>query len=961
MNTDLDTKPKQNSKIMWILALFLFILVSSLLLFSMNFIRDLFGVEVNNTPINLNGFFEMTLIAIIAIIILIVFVFSMYYIYTLLPITGELIENDLLLQKKKLLPRYRATYLVKIKGLPRRIINEKKNTEYINNTAFYLRDDIVLSLAQVCDEFSYWIYRYRNRIHIIFTVSGWNWFSQAKAIKKAEQGLISLQSAFKNVYPSILFEELSLKESNNFLSVINSCTFGLEIKGIPAHKENQNQIDRMINSINNINEECFFVVNLSRVKKGRERNTSLKNYNKSEINEFNEDFNSAKKTGQSTGSVYSFAKSEIGMFNLFASILSIWSGTHTFKVDKLGDCKNKRLHSQIKKLCPKKNVRLSNKAFTSFIHLPEKPFLTEDTGQPIFEIPSYHERSAQNEISIGNIVQNENLLDDFTIPLENLLYNTEIVGMIGRGKTYLTAAIIEQLLERNLGCLIFDLKGEYARLFAKESSVIIYTIGEPSPLGINLFKMKTEDEVQNILALISEMLTIAGTPFSPTMLNIFENALIKISKQKDQNIEVFMKCLKESSEEYNKLMKTSYSRESIDAILNRLNYIFGGINYEVFNSLNNTIDFSDLDAGNKIILDLSEYLRRGANTASLFLVCNLILHLLSKYASMKGITNKLRYLVILEEAMYLIPKRFNLESTASIGYSEQNFIMGRSLGIGTISIYQLWESVSSVVHANSITKILFRGEDNEKVRSSIALTEDQLDYLSFLPDRHFIIKSKSLSGPALLKTKDFYRKPISDNEYYKLIKRKFQKLNIHYTKIPKNLMEVKRMAFGKQKANQKVAYYSTNPKSTENNTKKVSKLSDLLDFEDSLNENYWENCITSCPARVINQDKHSLWIKENICKDIQKSARNFAEKILQNSNLSPLINIIEKNPRYFIMKILKTFEEHNSNDSTIATFCTINLILEFLRKNFKLSYSWKNSYLNKFKVILTDESLLNPQ
>jgi len=950
-NTTLGKK----TKFVWILILIVFIAFSMFLLFSMDFIRDLFGLQ-SSTTFNFEEIFDIIIIIIAIAVTIITAISTLIFIYNLLPLNGELVESYILHQKKKFLPRYRTTYIIKVKGLPRRSIKENNINNNNSEGDYYLKWDIVSSLAQVCDELSYWIFKYKNRVYIFFSISGWSWFSKERAITKAEQGYISLQSSFKNIYPSILFENVNIKEANIFLSILSNCSFGMEIKGVPAQKTNQNQIDRIINTINNMNEECFFVVSLSKIMKGKEKNNRIKSNNKSEIFEYNEDFNDAKKTGQSKGSVYAFAKTEEGMYNLFAAVLSIWSGTHSFRVEKMGDSYNKRIYNLIKKLNPRKTLRLSNKAFSSFIQLPEKPFLAEDTDQPIFEIPSYQINKSQKEISIGNLVQNEKILDEYSISLENLLYNTEIVGMIGRGKTYLTATIIEQLLNIDLGCLVFDLKGEYARLFANEPSVIVYTIGEPAPLGINLFKMQSDDDVQNILALICEMLTIAGAPFSPTMLNIFENALQKISIRRKQDIEEFMICLYDSSEEYSKLMKTSYARESIDAILNRLNYIFGGINYEVFNALNNTINFSDLDNGNKIILDLSEFLRRGASTASLFLVCNLILHLLSKHASMIGITNKLRYLVILEEAMYLIPKRFNLESSASFGYSEQNFIMGRSLGIGTISIYQLWDSVSSVVHANSLTKILFRGEDIEKIKSSVILTEDQLNYLPFLPDRHFIIKSKSLTGPALLKTSDFFRRQISDKEYIQIISKKFEKMDIQYDKIQKSLTEIRLSAFDVRKNTSN--FNKDNPNNERSiKTEKAPKMSQLIDFEDNISNNYWENCISLCPARLQYKNKHSIWIKEAVCKDTLKVTRDIVTKIVENTNLSPLINIIEKNPKYFTLKIMNSFGNNNSINPSIATFCAANLILDSLRKSLNLSYSWKNSILNKIKAIIIEESI----
>ena len=921
----------------------------------MDFIRDLFGINSNpSIAFDIKKILIYFSFVFGTGVLAFSIIFLLFFVFKRLKLDGKFISTDLLIQKKKYLPRYRATHLIKVKGLPRYNIRNENINDQKEESNYDVKFDIVSSLAKVCDEISYWIIKHENRINIFFSISSWSWFKQEKAIEKVKQSALSLEASFKNIYPSIQFQNSTLKDTEMFLTVVENCPYGLEAQGIPARKNSQVQIDRVINTFNNMKENGFFVASFKEVPKGKERNLkTLNSKDKLEQNELVEDFLESKKNGQSSCGIYSFTFSEKGMHTLLAALLSIWSGTHTFKVKKLGNSLNYRTYNLIKKLNPIRPNRISNKALSYFIHLPEKPFLAEDTAQPIFEIPNYLTKETINEIFIGNIIQNENILDEFSIPLENLHYNTEIVGMIGRGKTYLTATIIEQLLDKEIGCLIFDLKGEYAKLFAQEENVIIYTIGEPAPLGINLFQINTENDIQNVLALINEMLIIAGTPFSPTMLNIFETALQKISKNSQQNILEFMYCLKESSIEYTKNMQTSYSRESIDAILNRLNFIFGGINYEVFSSKNNTINFSFLDEGSKIIIDLSEYLRRGASTASLFLVCNLLLHLLSKHASTKGITNKLRYLVILEEAMYFIPKRFNLESSASLGYSEQNFIMGRSLGIGTISIYQLWDSVSPVVHANSITKILFRGEDIDKIKSSITLTDEQFNYLPYLPDRNYILKTKSLSRPALLKTRSFNRKPLDEKEYLKIVSSNYLQSNYHLNRIQKSFIEIRREVFGGSNSSYRNKDRYQHRKSLSND-----KAEQEYKVRETPNTSYWENCIINCPTRLDFKDKHSSWIKETVCKKVYPISKQISDRIIKNANPTTILEIIENRPEYLLEKILhSTYTDSGSDNPKYIAFCTLNLIINFLQKEYNYNHSWKNKKLNSIKSYLNNKAI----
>ncbi|NHK32006.1 MAG: DUF87 domain-containing protein [Asgard group archaeon] len=938
-------------KIIWIFILIAFLICSIVLLLQIDLVRELFGLG-DKLSINFNKIIYITLIILGSFLVVSIGIYLLVNLYKKIPLTGEVIDANKITQKKKLLPRYRSTYILQIKGLSHKNIkNNVKGDDSLNDNFYSKNWDIIASIARVCDEISYWIIKNNNRIMLYFTISGWSWFSKNKADIKAKRSALSLKAAFNNRYPSIKFENASVIDSQKLLKIIKKCEYGLLTKGIPALKMKQAQIDRLINTFNSINEDCYYVANLEGIRKNFEkRNKSKFLVKKEENEEFNEDFRDSKKTGQSKIGVYAFSETEFGMHTILAAILSIWSGTHTFNVEKFGN--NKKYYNKMQKLNPFKYLRLSNKALSSFVHLPERPYFTEDTDQPTFEIPSTTNNKYKSEISIGNIIQNDRIVGDFSLPLDSFLFNVEICGMIGRGKSYLVASIIEQILDKDLGCLIFDLKGEYAEFFANESDVDIFTIGEPAPLGINLFELNTNTDVQNVLALICEMLVIAGSPFSPTMLNIFESALEKITRRNEKSLEVFMQCLYESSEEYTTNMKTSYSRDSIDAILNRLNFIFGGINYEVFNVNNNTIDFELLDQGKKIIIDFSEYLRRGANTASIFLVCNLLLHLLSKHASNKGITDSIRYLVFLEEAMYLIPKRFNLESSASIGYSEQNFIVGRSLGIGTITVYQLWDSVSTVVHANSLTKILFRGEDVEKIRTAVNLSNDQFDYLSYLPERHFILKSKSISRPALLKTKDFSRRKLTKEKYLEIIRKKFKQRGITYSRISRSLMDLRKEIFeGKRKTNSQRTMPDLS-KSVEIDNRKIKEVNHF-------NNNYWEWCINVCPARLEYMDKKSDWIKENICKRIQLDAQEIANNLLNNQDVSPLIEIINKKPKYLVNKILNYFMNSNleKKNSKFLTFCTINLILNKLKTKYKFSNSWKNNLLQRIRNNLLNISL----
>ncbi len=51
--------------------------------------------------------------------------------------------------------------------------------------------------------------------------------------------------------------------------------------------------------------------------------------------------------------------------------------------------------------------------------------------------------------------------EEVSFDISELLFNVEIYGMIGRGKTRLVCSIIQQLFHNRVPILVFD-KGEYA-------------------------------------------------------------------------------------------------------------------------------------------------------------------------------------------------------------------------------------------------------------------------------------------------------------------------------------------------------------------------------------------------------------------------------------------------------------------------------------------------------------------
>jgi len=468
-------------------------------------------------------------------------------------------------------------------------------------------------------------------------------------------------------------------------------------------------------------------------------------------------------------------------FSIDLLILTDYKSNENFVTDASG-LVTKRASLSIRQLSFSKYISskgrnahsMALEKISSFMHIPYNykggflPLKTTGVKGTSFDLIN-----SKDKILIGKDVDNDDLAQDITINIKDILLNIEIYGMIGRGKTRLVSSILGQLLDNNVSSIIFDIKGEYARTFVDDSRVEIFTIGRPRPLCINIFETLDEDDVRNTLLIIEEMMVSSNQDFSPAMKNLFENALFLTHRSQKRNLKTFVENVFKASRNLQSYSNVSYIQQTIDAVLNRLNFIFNPINFEVLGTSKTTLDFSLLDRGKSLILDLSQFQKRAARPSDIFLICNLILKMLYRHASAKEMTNKLRYAVILEEAINIIPNIYRPESSASLITAENNFLLGRSLGIGHITISQLWDSVSNVVHGNSATKIIFRSsEKTEQIGKAINIEEDEISKIQRLPTQHCFLFSENTELPMEIRTIDLINEPISYSEYQsKMIKK----------------------------------------------------------------------------------------------------------------------------------------------------------------------------------------------
>ncbi len=564
----------------------------------------------------------------------------------------------------------------------------------------------------------------------------------------------------------------------------------------------------------------------------------------------------------------------------------------------------------------------------------------------------------QNLMVVGQTVEGDEIGQDITINVKDLLLNLEIFGMIGRGKTKLVSSLLKQVLDYNISALVFDIKGEYSRAFIDDSRVEIFTIGKPRPLCLNLFETIDSEDVHNTLLIIEEMMMSSNLEFTPSMKNLFETALFQTHRSSKRNLQTFVENVYKVAEDIRSNSNNSYIQQTIDAVLNRLNFIFNPINYEILGAIRTTLDLSLLDNNKSIILDLSQFQKRAARPSDIFLICNLILKKLYRHASAKEITNKLRYVVVLEEAINIIPNFYRPESSASLITSENNFLLGRSLGIGHITVSQLWSSVSNIVHGNSATKIIFRSSEKaDIIGKSINLSEDEISKVQRLPTQHCFIFFEGSEKPLKIRTIDLLSEPISFAEYRsKIIKRYGRNvLPLLYN----NFIEMRTSLYQKYTLSTKKKFGSTNqgrnPSSVQPRLENVSFQAKTEDIErknidDSIAEKETMDFVNSAEFLPENLLCEQLCPEKNHWRDCIKyniGAKIIKTIITKNSSSKELAFLLD-NPTQLLSIVKDYAEKRNLEYDPFLAFCTVKSLTLDLVSGGILTFQEAYTFLKKF-------------
>ncbi|WXG45716.1 MAG: DUF87 domain-containing protein [Candidatus Atabeyarchaeum deiterrae] len=441
-------------------------------------------------------------------------------------------------------------------------------------------------------------------------------------------------------------------------------------------------------------------------------------------------------------------------------------------------------------------LNASSRVAATLILLPEQHVAgIPETSIPAFHVPSMEELE-DGELIIGTVLDGENEICPMRIKLQDLKLHTVIFGETGFGKTRLIMKILENLSRYDIAWTLIEMKGEYKPLVKSVDNVVyLKPASKTAALKISLFDPEMEKpdvHAKKIFTILKEtfstLFTDQNRELSAQMERVFYEVLVTYITQKtspdkrdqEHGEERDQPIRQRSSEDkttrnwsgFNEWLE-SYAKRSgsasipqinstIQALLNRLYSFTRTPLSEVFNQDESNVNFNDL-IKRRAIIDLSEIKTNGTGE-DLRLISSIITKYVATAAQQRGIQDNLKHILIIDDALDIVPEILTKRTTAETSITEQMVLLLRATGQGVIISTQR-PNISQNILANSATKIFLRTTvDGEKAAKWLNLNEEQTNYLKAMPKMEAIITTPKHSKAIRIRTCEINPPKVSNRD-----------------------------------------------------------------------------------------------------------------------------------------------------------------------------------------------------
>ena len=400
--------------------------------------------------------------------------------------------------------------------------------------------------------------------------------------------------------------------------------------------------------------------------------------------------------------------------------------------------------------------------------LPEKEVVGLALNEEVeFGLNAKTPEKGEELISLGNLVQSGNEIDDTKVYLEKSAFNKHIfiTGVTGTGKTTTCQKL---LLESELPFLVIEpAKTEYRILMnnAKTENILIFTLGNDkvAPFRLNPFEFFEGESITSRVDMLKAAME-ASFDMEAAIPQIIESAMYSCYEDYGWNIDT------DENEKFdNPYNEGVYSFPTLEDLLNkieievtkhnfddrlkkdyigsitaRLQGLLVGSKGQMLNA-RRSIDFREL-IEKKVVLEI-EGIKNGTEKSLVmgFILTNLCEALRAKYNKDKHF----KHITLIEEAHRLLSKYSagdSLNKKNSVETFADMLAEVRKYGESLIIADQIPNKMTPEVLKNTNTKIvhkIFAEDDKEAIGNTISLSKEQKDFLSSLPTGRAIVFSQS--------------------------------------------------------------------------------------------------------------------------------------------------------------------------------------------------------------------------
>ena len=384
-----------------------------------------------------------------------------------------------------------------------------------------------------------------------------------------------------------------------------------------------------------------------------------------------------------------------------------------------------------------------------------------------------------DKLLLGSLVRSGNILNiEVNIDRKNLNKHTFITGVTGSGKTTTCQRILQSA---NIPFMVIEpAKTEYRVLTKKYEDMLVFTLGDDSvaPFRLNPFEFFKGENITSRVDMIKANIE-AAFDMEAAIPQIIESALYKCYEEYGWDIvtstnetyedpfadgvfsfptlsDLIKQTVRVVEEQgFDDRLKNDY----IGSIKARLQGLLVGSKGFMLNTPR-SIDFTDLIERN-VILELEE-IKNGAEKSLImgFVLINLNEAVKLKYQEYKKLGKNFKHISLVEEAHRLLSKHTPSDNPSKkLGVETFTDMLAevRKYGESLIIVDQIPDKLTPEVLKNTNTKIvhkLFASDDKNAIGNTMALSDEQKEFLSNLEAGRAIVSSQDFAKPLQVQIKE---------------------------------------------------------------------------------------------------------------------------------------------------------------------------------------------------------------